>query len=84
MEFYMHFQHKHPEIIIGKRAFDAQHPFIVKKMKEHDVCGYIYQHVIQTLLEFIMNHKVTTIVMRFVNLLVLKALMDVHVVVLYM
>jgi hypothetical protein len=31
-----------------------------------------------------MNHNVTTIVMRFVNLLVLKALVDVQVVVLYM
>jgi hypothetical protein len=35
-------------------------------------------------LVFIMNHNVTTIVMRFVNLLVLKALVDVQVVVLYM
>jgi hypothetical protein len=42
MEFYMYFQHKHPEIIIGKKAFDAQHPFIVKKMKEHNVCDYMY------------------------------------------
>ncbi len=27
----MYFQHKHPEIIIGKKAFDAQHPFYCEK-----------------------------------------------------
>ncbi len=42
MEFYMRFQHKHLEIIIRKRAFDAQHSFIVKKMKECNLCHYIY------------------------------------------
>jgi hypothetical protein len=42
MEFYLHFQQKHPKIIIGKRAFDGMHLFFVKTMKDQNVCCCIY------------------------------------------
>jgi hypothetical protein len=42
MEFYLHFQNKHLEIIIKKKLFDDLHPFFVKRMKEWNVCCYIY------------------------------------------
>jgi hypothetical protein len=42
MEFYLRFQKVHIEIVIGKRSFDVQHPFFVKKMMEHNVCYCIY------------------------------------------
>jgi dihydrofolate reductase len=42
MEFFLHFQRMHPLIIIGKRMFDSLRPYWVKKMKDRNVCCYIY------------------------------------------
>jgi len=85
MEFYLHFQNKHLEIIIKKKLFDDLRPFFVKRMKEWNVCCYIYHVEIDELqgalitcipsLGFILAH-VITFVKKFVNLH-MKSLMNV-------
>jgi hypothetical protein len=43
MEFFLHFQRMHPSIIIGKKTFYSLQPYWVKKMKDRNLCCYIYQ-----------------------------------------
>jgi len=42
MDFFLHFQKAHLELIVGKRTFDSLHPFWVKSMRAHNVCYCIY------------------------------------------
>ena len=42
MEFYLHFQAAHSEVIVGKRIFDSFQPYFVKKLKDRNVCCCIY------------------------------------------
>ncbi len=55
MDFFLHSQKAHPLVILGKRAFDALRPFWVKRMKEQNVCCYIY-HVEMEELKVGFNH----------------------------
>jgi hypothetical protein len=53
--FFLRSQKAHPLVIVGKRAFDALRPFWVKRMKERNVCCYIY-HVEMEELKVGFNH----------------------------
>lgn len=59
MEFYLQFQKAHLGIIIENMMFDAQCPFFVNKMKEHNVCYCIY-HVEMNELQIGLNNMCTT------------------------
>jgi hypothetical protein len=50
MEFYLRFQAAHPLVVIGKCSFDFLQPFWVKRLKERNVCCYIYHVEMQELL----------------------------------
>jgi hypothetical protein len=42
MDFLLHFQKAHLEVVIGKQSFEFLHPFWIKGLKEHNVCCCIY------------------------------------------
>ena len=42
MEFYLRFRSAYPQVIIGKRMFDSFQPYFVKKLKDRNVCCFIY------------------------------------------
>jgi hypothetical protein len=54
-EFSLHFRSVHPSIIIRKQSFNSIRPFWVKKMKDRNVCCYIY-HVKMEELRVGFNH----------------------------
>jgi hypothetical protein len=55
MEFFIHFQKVHPNVMIGKRLFTYLRPFWVKWMKEWNACYYIY-HVELEELQVVLNN----------------------------
>jgi len=42
MELYLQFQVVNPRIIVGMGTFDFFQPYFVKKLKEQNVCCYLY------------------------------------------